>query len=618
MAFLKGIRTGFVFPVSKVAIWLILSFALWFQFFNKGWNKERIIESDVISYYAYLPAVFIYNDLTLRFIDEYPYDYGMKFWPSTTPEGDYVIKTTMGMSFLYSPFFFIAHLLAGQFGYEPTGFSVPYRFAISLSVLFYFALGLFLLRKLLLRHFSELPTAISLILVTWGTNLAWYATIEPGMTHVYSFTLFAFFVYLLERWFDKPTLVNSILLGLLSGLISLVRPTNALIGVLVLLWGVGSFGDFKNRIKWLLARWPLIAAMIFSAVVVWLPQLLYWKMQTGLYFFNSYGEEGFFFQSPQILNGLFSYRKGWLVYTPVMLFAIIGFFFLRRYAEGKTKAIFVFMVLNLYIVFSWWSWWYGGGYGARALIESYILLAFPLAAFVQWTFRLKGFKRAGFIITLALFLFHSIFQTFQYYYGAIHWDSMGKTTYWASFGRLRPMTGFYEAIEPPDYAKAMLGIQATVKREKPQFLTIKKIVADMELVDSTGENIISQDRSLMFLHSGARSSSRAFEGSYSLKLNRRNTPNVIAQIPVNPGERWLVSVKRNANRSNGIMALTGEEGRHFYQDIRIGLPSGVEGWDSLSLMITIPETDISYLRVVLQSTGWLNVWFDNLVVQKVE
>ncbi|HAJ99539.1 MAG TPA: hypothetical protein DCM62_05905 [Bacteroidales bacterium] len=618
MAYLGRIRSGVAFSLSKLCIWLILVFALWFQFFNKGWNNERVIEHDVISYYAYLPAVFIYNDLTLRFIDVSPSEYNTKFWPSKTPEGNYVIKTTMGMSFLYSPFFFVAHLLAENLGYEPTGFSVPYRFAISMAVLFYLLMGLLILRKLLLRHFSDFTTAITLILVTWGTNLVWYATIEPGMTHVYSFTLFVFFVYLLERWFDKPTLTNSILIGLLSGIISLVRPTNALIGILVLVWGVVSFGDFKQRILLLTARWPMMVAIVLSAIVVWLPQLLYWKMQTGYYFFNSYGEEGFFFQSPQIFNGLFSYRKGWLVYTPVMLFAIIGFFFLHKYAEGKTKAILVFMVLNLYVIFSWWSWWYGGSYGARALIESYSLLAFPLAAFVHWALRLKGVKKAGILLILALFLFHSIFQTFQYYHGAIHWDSMGKTTYWASFGRLRPMTGFYEAIEPPDYAKAMQGIQATVKREKPQFLTIKKIVADMELVDSTGKNIISQDGSLMLLHSGARISSKAFEGSYSLKLNRRNIPYVSGQVPVKPGQRWLVSVKRKAHRSNGILALTGEDGRHFYQDIRIGPTSGVQGWDSLSLLVTIPETDISHLRVVLQSTGWLNVWFDNLSIQQVE
>ncbi|MFO7610005.1 MAG: hypothetical protein R6X35_12570, partial [Candidatus Krumholzibacteriia bacterium] len=53
------------------------------------------------------------------------------------------------------------------------------------------------------------------------------------------------------------------------------------------------------------------------------------QTSTGQFVFNSYMEEGFFFLKPKFFHGLFSYRKGWLVYSPVMTMAIIGFIWMR-------------------------------------------------------------------------------------------------------------------------------------------------------------------------------------------------------------------------------------------------------------------------------------------------
>jgi len=69
------------------------------------------------------------------------------------------------------------------------------------------------------------------------------------------------------------------------------------------------------------------------------------------------------------------------------------------------------------------------------------------------------------VLILALFVYHNMFQTFQYYYGAIHWDAMSKKAYWSSFGHLKPQTDFYNLLENPDYDKAIKGIQAVQNKE---------------------------------------------------------------------------------------------------------------------------------------------------------
>ena len=444
---------------SKLSV-IIISLAVLFSFVSKKHflSENKVIAWDVISYYAYLPATFIYHDLSLDFIDDYKGEHKFIFWPETAPNGGKVIKTSMGMSFLYMPFFFIGHLYAVNSEYDAGGYSVPYKFALQLSTLFYLIIGLLFLRKSLVRYFSEEVSALSIFLVFFATNLHFYSTHEATMSHAYSFSLIAIFVWLTIVWYEKPIVKNTIFIGLLSGLIVLVRPTNILVLLFFAFWDVKNTSDFKNRLILFTRKFGQVFLMALLAILVWLPQLLYWKMQTGSFFYFSYGDEQFFFNNPQIINGLFSYRKGWLLYTPIMFFALLGIFFLRNKLKAFFLPILIFTVLNIYVILSWWSWWYGGSFGLRAFIDSYALLIFPLAAIIAFFFNKKKKMIKIMILVLSvLFIGHGIFQTQQYYHGAIHWDSMTKDAYWDSFGRLRPSVKFKDLLKAPDYEKAKRG-----------------------------------------------------------------------------------------------------------------------------------------------------------------
>lgn len=142
-----------------------------------------------------------------------------------------------------------------------------------------------------------------------------------------------------------------------------------------------------------------------------------------------------------------------------MSFALVGIFFLRKRLRVFFLPVSLFVVLNIYILFSWWCWWYGGGFGMRAMIDSYALLAIPLAAFVNYILKAKKAVRITFIILLFLLAGFNQFQVQQYRYGAIHWDAMSKKAYWASFGRLYPVSNLNKLLVHPDYDKAQKGIR---------------------------------------------------------------------------------------------------------------------------------------------------------------
>ncbi len=432
---------------------LVLTVVKFSPWQNAG-QSGKLIAWDVTSYYAYLPATFIEEDLSLSFVEEDSafYHHQQMYWPETAPNGGKVIKTTMGLSFLYSPFFFIAKAVDNDKS-KTQGFSKTFEFWLVISCLFYTLIGGVFLRLFLLRHFSDIVVSITLVALYLGTNLFYYITIEPLMPHAYNFALMAIFLSLTDKWYSSASVPTSILLGVVFGLITLIRPVNGIVFVFFILYQVNSWAEMKERIRLLISKPVLIMIIVLFSFLVVLPQLLYWHKVTGSFFFDSYPGERFFFTQPHLIDGLFSYRKGWLLYTPIMLFGIIGLFLNEK---NRIGALFV-LIPTLYIMFSWWNWWYGGGFGCRPIIDFYPILAIGIATFVMKLGQVRWRQISMGILGLLLVTFN-LFQTLQKKSDAIHWDSMTKEAYWHNFLHRYPQPGLEEKLRTPDEAKAKKGL----------------------------------------------------------------------------------------------------------------------------------------------------------------
>ena len=455
--------------ISKLAIVLMLVICGWYGKNLDTWGKNKIIQNDVISYYAYLPAAFIFNDLTFEFATHLPEGFEGTIWLQTAPNGKQILRMTMGMAILWIPFFLVAHAAAHIIGVSTLGYSWPYSFMIFVATLFYLFLGLFFLRKILLHYFSDVATTVTMLLVVLATNLMFYTISEPGMTHVYNFALITMFVFYSIKWVEvlspspleapldtgRERLKYLLILGFLTGIIVLIRPVNILVLLFPALIGIKSFTDFIERFQ---NNWKGILLAGLAAFLVLLPQFIYWKVQTGHFLFNSYMDQGkFYFLQPQIINGLFSYRKGWLIYTPVMFFAIVGFIWLRKNASNLFLPILIFTVINIYVVYSWWCWWYGGCYGSRPMIDMYGIMAIPLAAFLERVWTSKVWMKSIVAIVLIGLIWLNQFQMNQYRTSLLHWDSMTKEAYWGIWGKKTWPEGYDKMIKVPDYEKALKG-----------------------------------------------------------------------------------------------------------------------------------------------------------------
>lgn len=406
-------------------------------FYYPKWNQgqtEATISWDVSGYYFYLPAIFIYNDIhQVAFREEIHQKYRPASAPYQAfehPSGNYVMKYSCGLAVQYLPFFLTAHALAPVLGYPADGFSRPYQVGIGLGSLLVALLGLWLLRKNLLRYFNDTATAITLLLIVFGTNYLDYAAINGAMTHNYLFTLYAALVALTIAYYQKPTLLKAAGLGFIVGLAALTRPTEILTALIPLLWGVGSTAALRERLSVWRRHWSQLVAAVIICGLIGSLQLIYWKLASGSWLVYSYEDQGFSWLSPHIDQGVFSFRAGWLVYTPMMGFAVLGFIALYRQHRSIFGASFLFFALFLYITFAWDIWWYGGSLGQRAMVQSYALLAFPLAAFVAFIYKRIPWNYLIFAVFL-LFSYYNLWLTHQAHKGGmLEPGFMTKAYFW--------------------------------------------------------------------------------------------------------------------------------------------------------------------------------------------
>lgn len=430
---------------TPLVLLLLLLFFLADSKTRSSWEKKGTqvpISWDGFGYYFYLPT-FFYDDFKLF----RQYDYiQTKYSPTgggtlsvkKAPNGNLIMRYPIGAAFLYFPGFAAGHLYAQLSGYPVDGFSMPYQWAMSIWTTLFGMLGLWVLSKILLRYYSDKITAFSILILGIASNVFFYISFTQLHTHIYLFTVYAVLIWLTDTLYQREKF-NYILIGcigMLCGLLVICRPTEIISCFIPLLWGVADWNSFKQRIDRFVSEWKAPMFFVLMLMLGVSPLLVYWKVYSGQWFFYSYeDDQTFSFGNPHIINFLFSYRKGWFTYTPVMYTAMFGFYWLWRNHRKIFIPVFVFFVFNLYLISSWDCWWYGGSFSQRAIIQSYPLLMFPFAEFVLYVSknRIRTIVFTGFIFFCTWL---NLLMTYQAVFtDVMESDSMTKAYFWRIFGK---------------------------------------------------------------------------------------------------------------------------------------------------------------------------------------
>ena len=425
----------------EIILFLYLILFFWVKQPYEEW--DRVIETDGKAYYAYITSIFIYQDLDFNFVEYYE----NKYYPSDRSvfkefrvpyKGDVVNRGFPGLAVLFLPFFLIAHLITLLLGFEPDGYSILYQYTMGLATLFYLWLGCKFL-TVLLKKFSRNDAVVSFVIFTIavGTNIIYYAIVESTMAHIYSFAVITGFFYFTLKAIEEKKVKWYALLSASYCLAIIIRPTNATF-LLMILFLAGSFKNLKTEfLAFVQNRKAVIFSIVTIVTILSIPVIL-WYLQTGHYFVYSYGEEGFDFSNPQILKTLFSYNRGWFVYTPVAFISMFGFISLYKANKYQFFVLLIILLLHLYVASCWRVWHFTSKYSIRVFIDFYAIVGLLLLFLLNDIKRHKLLKYILYPI-ISLLILLNMFQAYQQRIWVFPLEYVTKDIYWDSYGRTVPV-----------------------------------------------------------------------------------------------------------------------------------------------------------------------------------
>lgn len=492
--------------VREVLIILVLLFVYNNFLYKKKFEyKEVFIQSDGRGYYEYLPAFFIYNDIHFSYIDTlhtefYEIEHVKPIYVQRD-NGGYFNKYFVGTAVLQSPFFLVSHFIASKENsiHPADGFSLPYQRGVWYASIFYLFLGLVCIRLLLKTYqINSWWIFLTQLTLLFATPLLNYTVYDSAYSHVYSFFLISWFLYIVRRYFLSGNSRYLILSLVILGLIVIVRPVNVLVLMFTPLL-TENIGEYFSKIKMLFQKHfiPFIIGMLLFERILSI-QFYVSFLQTGNPLNYSYGDEGFNFSNPMLTDFLFSYHKGFFLWTPwwflIFLAGISCWIYRKKYYHTLVFSFAFFLLV--YVFSSWHAWSYGGSIGQRPMIDFYgafVLLLVPV--FLQKNKIIKWLL----IICAPLSMIVMQIQTFQYQKAIIAWDGTTKELYWKVFLNTNEKYSWYFArSEFPVGEKCsedvLLNKVSKIKNSEQQIKLPPFSIGEIDSLATIGEIRINIDR----------------------------------------------------------------------------------------------------------------------------
>lgn len=413
------------------------------------------MRSQRLNHYAFLPAAISNGGSFIFSTDEVN---GLQHLPN----GDKMSNETYGVALMELPFFLIGRILTEQGGKADTGFGLNYLLSIHWGGIFYFLLGLILLRRFLQLYFNEKITSLTLLLTAFGTNMFYYGAGCVETDQVYLFFLMAVLLNLIPDFMHQKSIKRSFGLGIVMGLISLIRPSEAWLLLLPFFWGIKNKGEAMDRFKEISRKPVYSVILLIGIILIWTPQLIVWRRMTEDFFFGTGIERNFYWTEPLIMNFLFGFRRGWIIYSPLIVFFLSGLYFMN----GDWKWTRNVMIVGLLFLIYWnscrWDYAEGGGFGARVMAHHLAWLSLPMAVLIRKMMNVSsGWPSIIMVVLFFMGIGLNLGQTYQHVRGYLHPDSQTIESYKYIFGRFSIEGKNYDELvrlyRAPDFEKMKIG-----------------------------------------------------------------------------------------------------------------------------------------------------------------
>ncbi len=357
------------------------------------------LQSDGFYYYAFTRSIWFDRDLNLT--NDYALlgidDPQHQFLLEPTVTGYAQSAWAIGPAIAWMPFFGAGHIaataLAGQgVDVRTDGTSFPYRQAVCLAGLFYGLLGLWWSYRIARTVAGASAATLAVCAIGGGSFVLWYLVREPTMSHSVSMASVAAFTLAWVRHRSSARWQTWALLGLIGGVMVIMRWQNAIV---LLLPAAG------------LLMSPRLAVAFAAGVFVgtW-PQLWTWHALYGEWITQPPVSPRLLWRNAQWVDVLWSSRSGLFATSPAAYVGAIGLVFVWR----KNRAIAAMGLITL-VLMTWTNgavedWWAGASYGGRrfdSLIPFLVCgCAVLFASMTDWVRRRPALTAAAVVAVLVV------------------------------------------------------------------------------------------------------------------------------------------------------------------------------------------------------------------------
>ena len=334
--------------------------------------QPQRVASDGIFYYSPLHSLVVDGDLD--FANEYRVLGAPAGYFQRTETGRLPNNFSIGPALLWLPWFVLAHLLGALGPLPPDRIRLPLFFtAIATGTVAAGFVGVVCLFRFVRAYFPSGIAFVSTLLVWLATFHVWYMVFEPSMSHAMAMASVAGFLLLTHE--GAHGVKAYVLLGALGGVVALMRWQNVV------------FVPVALAVSWSMHGRPRvreIAAAGAAFLLVFSPQLLYWKALYGSFFLIPQGGGYIDWTAPELEAVLFSSRHGLLSWAPVLWLGVLGLpGFLRR-KPLLGGSLLVAMLVAWYVNASVYDWWAGASFGSRRFDAALPAFALGIAVSLQW------------------------------------------------------------------------------------------------------------------------------------------------------------------------------------------------------------------------------------------
>jgi len=317
----------------------------------------------------------------------------------------------IGPAILWAPFLIVAHaavLAADALGAHiaADGFSRPYLVTMAVATAAYGFGAIWISFRLARKYVSERWAFIAALGIWFGSSLPVYMYFNPSWSHAHSAFMVAVFLWYWIRTLGGRTTLQWLILGAIGGLMMDVYYMNA---VLLLLPAAESLIAYYSAIteNQTLPIGPILrgnTAFSLALMLVFLPTLVTKKIIYGG-FFNFGYDVAWYWASPAFFKSAFSSDHGFLVWTPVLMLAVIGVGLLARRYRNLAFGLGAVVLLYLYLIGCYQDWDGLASYGNRFFVSLTPIFVIGLASFFDWlasALQEQSAARAASVVTAVL------------------------------------------------------------------------------------------------------------------------------------------------------------------------------------------------------------------------